>query len=603
MFARRFRSLAVCALMLCSAPSVVGAELPNDTATYIQRALDDGRYVGMIVGFIDGEDSVIRGFGVASKETGKAPDENTVFEIGSITKTFTATLLAAEVLANRMKLADPVQKYLPAGTTLFQVGDRPITLEDLATHRSGLPRMPAGFAPANPSDPYADFDVEKLWQAVDSVRPGRAPGVAAEYSNFGFAILGQVLARETGMSYRDLLDDRIFTPLGMTHSDTQLTAALERNAAQGYGPNGEPTPHWTLTGFAGAGAINSTATDMLSYIRANMRAAMAANGPAPNANGSNAPSGSNARAAPSTSTSTSTSAIGATDRTLLSRAMSLAQEPRADMTPDGMRIGLAWLTTPSGTGHWHNGGTGGFRSFAGFTNDGKRGVVILSNTGGPSVDAIGLHLLDGAAPLPPTFQETTLAPEKLDEYVGTYAVSPQLRFTVTRDGPTIAVQLTGQPAAPVFAYAPDQFFSKIVDAQFTFERSAGGKVIGLTLHQNGQNIHAERLGANGEPIASADQIELPREQLDDYVGRYRLGPTAVLSIGARRLARLRCADKAYTRRDINRTCRPCANTVHPARRRVRPGSTRTADRCRDIRPNRSGHGCRRRESTLQPSFG
>jgi CubicO group peptidase (beta-lactamase class C family) len=476
MIARVLHSLAACTLLisLAAARTASAAELPSDTASYIQRSIADGRYVGMIVGYIDGEDTVIRGFGVVSKETGKTPDKNTVYEIGSVTKTFTATILAEEVLANRMTLTDPVQKYLPASVTLAQVGERPITLEDLATHRSGLPRMPAGFAPADAADPYADFGVEKLWQAVDDAEPARAPDIAAEYSNFGFAILGQVLARETDMSYRDIVDSRIFTPLGMSRSDTVLTDALKQNAAQGYGPDGKPTPHWTLTGFAGAGAINSSIADMLAYVRANMQAAKSNRSAAANAN--EAADQNEAAAA-----------------TLLRRAMALAQKPRADMAAaGGVRIGLAWLTTPTGNGHWHNGGTGGFMSFAGFTDDGRRGVVILSNQGGRSVDPIGLHLLEPAAPLPNVFEETTLAPEKLDEYIGTYALSPQVRFTVTRDGSTIDVQLTGQSALPVFAYAPDKFFSKIVDAQFTFERNADGQVVGLTLHQNGRNLEFKR---------------------------------------------------------------------------------------------------------------
>jgi CubicO group peptidase (beta-lactamase class C family) len=484
------------ALALLATLGASAAELPADTARYLERATANGQLVGVVVGYVDGNDTVIRGFGVASKATGRPPDAGTVFEIGSITKTFTAALLAEEVLGGKMKLTDPVQKYLPEGVTLAQVGERPIQLGDIATQRSGLPRMPTNFAPANQGDPFADFDDKKLWEAVSAVKPARAPGAAYEYSNFGFGLLGAILGRETGMSYRDLVKARIFVPLGMVSTDTVLTDALKGRSAQGYGPGGMPVDHWTIVGMAGAGAINSTATDMLAYVRANMAASAAASA------------------------------------TTLSRAFAMAHELRADMTPEAkMQIGLAWMTTPTGGARWHNGGTGGFMSFAGFTDDGKRGVVVLSNEGFHPVDQIGFHLLNAAAPLPEAYTEISLAPERLDELVGRYELSPQAAFTVTHPSNGLFVQLTGQNAAPAYAYAPDKFFLKVVDAQFSFERGTDGKVVALTLHQNGQNIRADRIGADGKSVAPpVAQLALSAQQLDAFVGKYQLAPQLVFTI-------------------------------------------------------------------------
>ena len=472
------------------------AELPADTTRYLEQAVANGQLPGVVVGYVDGNDTTIRAFGVASKETGKPPDASTVFEIGSITKTFTAALLAEEMLGGKIKLSDPVQKYLPEGVALAQVGDRPVELGDIATQRSGLPRMPGTFAPANQADPYADFDQKKLWDAVSAVRPARAPGAAYEYSNFGFALLGEILSRETGMPYRDLVKTRILAPLGMTSTDTVLTDALERRSAQGYGPGGMPAHHWAFEAFAGAGAINSTVTDMLAYLRANMAVSAAAS------------------------------------ESTLSRALAMAHELRSDMTPEAkMQIGLAWMTTPTGGARWHNGGTGGFRSFIGFTDDGKRGVVVLSNQGVRPVDQIGFHLLSASAALPETHTEITLAPEKLDELVARYEISPQAAFTVTHPSNGLFVQLTGQNALPVYAYAPDQFFSKVVDAQFSFERGADGKIVALTLHQNGQNVRADRIGADGKSVAPpVAQLALTAQQLDAYVGKYQLAPQMVFTI-------------------------------------------------------------------------
>jgi len=481
---------------LLAALGASAAEVPADTARYIEQTIANGQLVGVVVAYVDGNDTVIRGFGVASKDTGKPPDADTVFEIGSITKTFTAALLAEEVLGGKVKLTDPAQKYLPDGVTLAQVGERPIELGDIATQRSGLPRMPASFAPANPADPYVDFDMKKLWDAVSAVKPARAPGAAYEYSNFGFALLGTILGRETGMSYRDLVKARIFVPLGMTSTDTVLTDALKSRSAQGYIRGGMPAHHWAFDAFAGAGAINSTAADMLAYLRANMTAS--------------------ANASAST----------------LSRALAMAHELRTDPEPGGtMRLGLAWMTTPTGGGRWHNGGTGGFMSFIGFTDDGKRGVVIMSNHGNRPVEQIGFHLLNASAPLPEIYTEITLEPQKLDELVGQYALTPQVMFTVTHPSDGLYVQLAGQNALPVYAYAPDKFFVKVVDAQFSFERGTDGKVVALALHQNGQNLRADRLGADGKSLAPpVAQLALSAEQLDAYVGKYQLDPQIMFTI-------------------------------------------------------------------------
>jgi serine-type D-Ala-D-Ala carboxypeptidase/endopeptidase len=480
--------------VLATLPRPCAAEVPKDAADYIEYAIARGQLVGVVVGYIDGNETTIRGFGVASKETAKAPDANTIFEIGSITKTFTGTLLAQEVLDGRMNLSDAAQKFLPPDITARQIGTRPVSLEDLATHYSGLPRMPANFAPANPADPYAAYGVDWLWDSLNAAIPARAAGVGYEYSNFGYAVLGQLIARRAGVSYPELVSRSIFKPLQMTSSAVGLADTLRPRAAQGYGTNGAPTPHWTLGGFTAAGAINSNATDMLAWIRANMAARRddARNG--------------------------------------LDRAMKLAQQARANIAPDGsLRIGLGWMTTPTRDGHWHNGGTGGFASFAGFTDDGRRAVVLLSNKGGQTVDALGLHLLNPASPLPEVLREVTLAPGALDEYIGRYALTPQAAFTVARDGTSISATLPGQNPTSLLAYQPDRFFAKGVDAQVSFERR-DGRVVALTLHQGGQHLRARRLGSDGQPIDQPGELQLSPEELDAYVGRYQLNPQQVCTI-------------------------------------------------------------------------
>lgn len=486
-------ALASSALMTCVMPAAA-ADLPADTATYIRKAVDGGTYVGVIVGLVDDGEVVVRAFGVADKARGKAPDADTLWEIGSITKTFTGALVAGEVIAGRMKLEEPVQKYLPAGITMQQFGERPITIGDLATHYSGLPRLPANFVPADPADPYASIDEPALWEMVRTTKPSRAPGTALEYSNFGYGLLGALIARETGVSYARLVADRIFRPLGMTRSIVADGVSQPSGLAQGYDGTGKPVRHWTFKAVPGLGGIYSSMADMLAYLRANMAAA-AKKGPA----------------------------------TPLREAMALAIQPRADMGRG--KIGLAWVSSPGNKMVAHDGGTYGFSSYIGFTPDGRRGVVVLANAlATETTSALGAHLIDSAVPLPPPMTEVMLASPKLAEYVGRYAITPEVQVVVTQRGGRIEVAMAGQPPTTAFASSVDHFYFKIVPVQMHFDRNAAGHIVRLVSHQNGQRFRAARIAIDGKPVAQPARLALTPAQLDLYVGRYRMGPEAILTV-------------------------------------------------------------------------
>jgi hypothetical protein len=159
-----------------------------------------------------------------------------------------------------------------------------------------------------------------------------------------------------------------------------------------------------------------------------------------------------------------------------------------------MRIGLGWHVR-QGTGGmqivWHNGGTGGYHSWAGYDPARRVGVVVLTNSP-ESIDDIGFHLLDPARPLVPVRSAVTLPPAALDEYVGSYPLAPTFVLTVTRDGDRLMVQATGQPAVRIWASARDEFFLKVVDAQISFTRGADGRIDALILHQGGRDQRAPR---------------------------------------------------------------------------------------------------------------
>ena len=161
---------------LRTAPSTRPAHVPRADVDALVQPLIDGEWCpGVVVGWVTPEESHVYGYGRFSAKDGRRPDGRTVFEIGSITKVFTSLLLAEEVNARRMSLDDPVQKYLPDSVKMPQKGDRPITLQDLATHTSGLPRMPNNFHPKDPSNPYADYTVDRLYEFLNACQPVRAP--------------------------------------------------------------------------------------------------------------------------------------------------------------------------------------------------------------------------------------------------------------------------------------------------------------------------------------------------------------------------------------------------------------------------------------------
>jgi D-alanyl-D-alanine-carboxypeptidase/D-alanyl-D-alanine-endopeptidase len=315
------------------------------------------RHVGVAVGVLRGGRTWVMGSGTAGSGGPSPPATDTVFEIGSITKVFTATLLAGMVDEGLLALDDPVQKYLPPAVQLPVLG-RPMTLADLATHTAGLPRQPHGFilrSVRHRRNPYAWFTVDDLYAGLPAMRLRREPGGRPRYSNLGYGLLGHILALVSGHSYEQLIQERICRPLEL--EDTRVTVppgALER-FAQGHNRRRRAVAHWDLPVLAGAGALRSTVADLLRFLRLQL--------------GEGDPA--------------------------LARAAAMTHAPRAHHC--GLTVGLGWTRLPLlGTEHellFHNGGTGGFRSFAGFVPATHTAAVVLSNSA-RSVDALGFRILE-----------------------------------------------------------------------------------------------------------------------------------------------------------------------------------------------------------------
>jgi D-alanyl-D-alanine-carboxypeptidase/D-alanyl-D-alanine-endopeptidase len=314
------------------------------------------RHVGVAVGVIRREGTWVMGSGTAGPGGPSPPAANTIFEIGSVTKVFTATVLAVMVEEGLLALGDPVQEYLPAGVKL-PVRGRPITLADLAGHTAGLPRLPHGFvlrSLRHRRNPYAWLTVDDLYAGLPSTRL-REPGGRPRYSNLGYGLLGHVLALRAGCSYEQLVQERICRPLELEDTGVAVLEAARGRFAQGHDRRGRSVPHWNLPVLAGAGALRSTVADLLRFLRLQ---------------------------------------FGDGDPALASAA-ALTHAPRSRHR--GVAVGLGWTRLPLlGTDHellFHNGGTGGFRSFAGFVPASATAVAVLSNSA-RSVDALGFRILE-----------------------------------------------------------------------------------------------------------------------------------------------------------------------------------------------------------------
>lgn len=453
----RLISLLTFAALGPLATSTAGAQItvPSDSAinAILQNRIDTKRAVGIVAATLDHGRSRIYTAGT-SGAPGMPLDGNTVFEIGSITKVFTASILADMVAKGEVKLDDPVAKYLPSSVRIPSRNGKQITLLDLATQSSGLPRMPTNFTPADNNNPYADYTVAQMYAFLSSYELTRDIGAQYEYSNLGVGLLGHALALKAGKSYETLVTERILRPLGMNDTRITLTPAMKSRLAPGHSEGGEVVANWDLPTLAGAGALRSTVGDMLKFLAANLD----------------------------------------TTSVPLGRVLATTHFARRDVNGAQMRIGLNWhiLNAMGRPVIWHNGGTGGYRTFIGFDQANNRGAIVLSNQS-VSPDDIGFHLIDARAPLAPppsTKVRTEIAVDEavLQAYVGEYALAPTFSIIVTREGASLYAQATGQPRFQIFAESPTEFFLKVVDAQITFEKDSAGKVTQLVLHQGGQNV-------------------------------------------------------------------------------------------------------------------
>jgi D-alanyl-D-alanine-carboxypeptidase/D-alanyl-D-alanine-endopeptidase len=361
-------ALAVNVFGWLSADLALASEFTETGAAAAETQLREhfeGKPGGMVVGFIDSEGSKVVGVGTLDDGSGRPVDGDTVFFIGSVTKTFTALLLAEMASRGEVGLDDPVAEHLPATARVAFRSGKEITLRHLAMNTSGLPFNPNNMEGADDRTQYETWSVDDMYECVANIELLFDPGSDYQYSNLGMSLLGEALARAGHKSYEELVVERICRPLGMTSTWVRPTAELRGRLAMGRDERDASTGPWQLDALAPAGAIHSTANDLMKYVAAH-------------------------------------AGITETELTPLMKSTHVLQyeDRRGSPGAPGLRFGrtaMPWMgggdDPPGMELLGHAGGAGSYHAWVGFDVRQRRGVVALTTDNSLSIIAVGGTLL------------------------------------------------------------------------------------------------------------------------------------------------------------------------------------------------------------------
>jgi CubicO group peptidase (beta-lactamase class C family) len=476
------RSLFILALAAAFGPAFA-APMATDTYRHvIEQGVARGAYQSVAVGWIDGAQHETWFFGRAIK-----PDADSTFEIGAVTEVFTGLLLAQAAYEGKLRLQTPISELLPKGFPFTDPALGAITLQDLASHHSGLPALPPNLMPGAIDDPYADYSETDLLDFLANDHLQSAPGNFA-YTPLDAGLLGYLLGHVYGASYANVLQTKILAPLGIRHTGFDDGGSL----LPGYARGG-PAAHWHFSALAGSAGLRSSLGDLLVFLQSNLR-----------------PESSPLRA-----------------------ALLLARQPHAFSSTQ--EYGLGWNIVEVGDAEqtwpliWRASETAGFSTFIGFRTDQQQALVLLANSA-QDLSALGMAWLQQRSPPPlPAAPAAPPSAEELAQYPGLYQVRDGAEIIVRLGKHGLNAQLRGQPAVPLFADAEDVFDAGVEGLAISFQREAG-VVTSMVVNHSGTNFLAHRLSAHA-PLIPRTPIALDRKSLSVYVGDYRLDGENLLRIG------------------------------------------------------------------------
>ncbi|MDN3275347.1 serine hydrolase [Frankia sp. RB7] len=449
-------------------------------AALSQRFTGDRTGACVAAGVID-HGTMATAYVCADPKSARPYDDHTAFEIGSVTKTMTAALLAELIATHDIALDDPIAKLLPPDTSVPSFNGHEITVGEIVTHTSGLPANLPDYHPPDPSNPYAGATERDLLDTLAAIKLTREPGSKWEYSNPAMIVLSYALAKRAGKDYETLLRERLLGPLGMNETYV-ATRPPQVHLAQGHYPNGEAAPPWDFhPDMAGVGGVRATLADMLRYMEGE---------------------------------------LGTRD-SAITPSLALTQQEVADV--DKHRMGMNWILSVV-NGHTialHEGATGGYSSFAGFDRDAKRAVILLSDTSLVTLGGLGqfgFHLLDTSRSGGEPHIAMDADAKLIDALVGKYRLRGGLGIELRHKDSGLTIQADGQSEFEMGYDNAGDFYPHKFDAVLRPKRKADG-TYAFTWFQSGGAVEARRI----DPVPATANKWMPTDaQLPDYAGLYPL---------------------------------------------------------------------------------
>lgn len=475
----RLLRAALVALLCCSTMLHAAQTLP-DIEARLHQAVESGDVLSAQVSMLrDGQiETAI--FGVLDPDDSRPPAADSAYQIGSISKVFTNLLLAEMVASGAVRYDTTIADILGEKLEFSNPALGQITLEQLATHTSGLPRLPWNLAPANPRDPYAAYDEQQLLSGLATTRAGQPLGRHSAYSNFGSGLLGYLLGRVHGGGYEQALQERVLALLGLEHTGLQPLTPIARAWTEGA-----VALPWSFDALAGCGALWSTSDDLIALAR---------------------------------------SWLGIRPHDLR-QDVDGGKQVLARVAP-GLGVTPVWhvAETDAGPVYWHNGQTYGHSAFLGIRPASGEALVLLI--------AGELDLTDQALAWFGFAPAADEAP--VDQSVeGRYQLSPAIVIRVFSEDGAMMAQLSGQATSPIHAVDEDWYAFDIADASLRFLRE-DGEVSAVQLVQNGATHTAPRItDEEADQASTRSAIELDAETLADYLGEYLLAPGVSFTIRQR----------------------------------------------------------------------
>jgi CubicO group peptidase (beta-lactamase class C family) len=429
-------------LCLCAAQALAQdntARMDQVVQSYVQNQ----QFMGSVLVARDGTTVFNKGYGFANLEWKIPNSPTTKFRLGSITKQFTAACILLLEERGKLKVEDPVKKYMPDAPAAWDK----VTIFNLLTHTSGIPSF-TEFPDYGPTEALATTP-EKLVDRFRDKPLEFQPGEKWKYSNSGYVLLGYLLEKISHQSYSQFLQENIITPLGMKDSGYDSNSTIIPNRASGYSPSKEGVEnagYVNMTIPFSAGALYSTTEDLLRW-----------------------------------------------EEGLMGGQVLTPASLKKMTTPfkNDYAFGLGVSTVNGHKVIAHGGGIEGFNTELAYYPDDKLTVVVLANLNGSAPGDIARKLAAVAhgetVVLPSERKEVTVSPATLEQYVGTYELAPDFDLVMTLENGQLMTQATGQPKFPLFAESETKFFLKVVDAQVEFFKNDKGDVTYLVLHQGGRD--------------------------------------------------------------------------------------------------------------------